>query len=176
MSNIYITSDTHFFHKRIMEYCPDTRHGEDYLDMTVKLVEAWNSRVGPNDVVYHLGDVSFGDASLTNSILNELNGTIHLIKGNHDKGVDNHPRFASVQDYLELKIGKHHVVMCHFPFAVWNKAHYGSIHLHGHSHGGYKAKGRIMDVGVDTRSDMAPWSWNEIKERMEAIQVLTKHH
>jgi calcineurin-like phosphoesterase family protein len=31
----------------------------------------------------------------------------------------------------------------------WNKAHYGSVMLHGHCHGTHQATGRSIDVGYD---------------------------
>lgn len=177
MSEIFITSDTHFFHKRIMEYCPTTRFGADYIEMTANLIEAWNFRVSNDDVVYHLGDFSFGNETLTNTVLYELKGKIHLIKGNHDgHQVLTHPRFSSVQDYLELKHNREHFVMFHFPISRWNKAHYGSMHLYGHCHGSFKNGGRSMDVGVDTRNDMAPYHIDEIVNILKPIETFVEHH
>lgn len=48
---------------------------------------------------------------------------------------------------------------------VWNKSHYDSWHLFGHSHGRLPALGKSLDVGVDGH-DFAPWSWGEIKTYM----------
>jgi calcineurin-like phosphoesterase family protein len=47
----------------------------------------------------------------------------------------------------------------------WNGGYRGSIMLHGHSHGnmGPQTK-RIIDVGVDTRDDFAPYSYEDIME------------
>jgi len=58
------------------------------------------------------------------------------------------------------------IVMCHYPFAHWDREHYGSIHLHGHSHGKHVASGKILDVGVDCHN-FYPISLEEVAEIME---------
>ncbi len=176
MSNIYFTSDTHWSHKKILEYCPTTRKGATVEEMNRLLIQAWNNKIPPGGVVYHLGDVSFGKHDETYDILSQLNGEIHLVLGNHDhlmkKGIISE-RFASIQDYKTIKIDGKHIVLFHFPIESWDRQHYGSIHLHGHVHGNTidcissSERKLRMDVGVDTRTDMAPWSWEEIKEKLE---------
>ena len=51
--------------------------------MNQKLIENWNSVVGPNDLVFHLGDFAFGGAEIWNKTLPRLNGHKVLILGNH---------------------------------------------------------------------------------------------
>lgn len=48
-----------------------------------KLIENWNSVVGTNDTVFHLGDVLFGGSMKWHEIIGQLNGRIILIQGNH---------------------------------------------------------------------------------------------
>ena len=86
-----------------------------------------------------------------------LNGRIILIKGNHDKQKDINKYsdlLEGVYDYKEInyeyKDFHYHIVMSHYPFGSWNRSFHGSIMLHGHSHGRYKAEGRIFDVGIDS--------------------------
>jgi calcineurin-like phosphoesterase family protein len=160
-----------------------TRQGADHYEMTALMLCQWNKQVAPNDVVYHLGDVSFGTHAATLSILKELNGIKHLIKGNHDSVIDHvdiRAQFASIQDYKELKHDGEFIVMCHYPFAQWNKGHYGAFHFFGHCHGNYKvpAGRRMIDVGVDNRpqKDMGLWSWEELKERMLSIEMASDMH
>jgi calcineurin-like phosphoesterase family protein len=57
------------------------------------------------------------------------------------------------------------IVLCHYPFAEWDRKHYGSWHLHGHSHGNYHGQGLIYDVGVDT-NNFTPVSLEQITEIM----------
>jgi calcineurin-like phosphoesterase family protein len=53
----YVTSDLHFRHTNIIEYCK--RPFASTEEMEDGLVEEIKSKVGPNDDVYHLGDFTF---------------------------------------------------------------------------------------------------------------------
>lgn len=78
--------------------------------------------------------------------------------------------FESAQHYKELSIDGHRLILCHYAMRVWHKNHKNSIMLFGHSHGTLApstyADSRTMDVGVDTRADLAPYSWEEIRKIM----------
>ena len=52
--------------------------------MNQEIIKRWNSVVSKNDIVYHLGDFAFGNKNFIESIVNQLNGKIYLILGNHD--------------------------------------------------------------------------------------------
>lgn len=177
---ILFTSDTHYFHKKIQTFCPNTRRGSDYMEMTETLVYNWNSQVRPQDKVYHLGDVSFGSSDQTRDIVHRLNGEIHLILGNHDNRnllYDTH-RFRSIQHYAEIKIEGHHLCLFHYPIKEWNRIQYGSFHLFGHVHGRDPGVGgRSLDVGVDNRpnGDMMLWTWEEVRDLLLTKEIL-KHH
>ena len=175
MSNIYFTSDTHFHHKNILNFCRSTRLGSNVDEMNELLIEQWNSQVKPYDTVYHLGDFSFASPDKTIEILNRLNGVKHLILGNHDKWVNPHAKLllASCTPYQELKYDRTHIVLCHYPIWEWNRMHYGAIHLHGHVHGGTTVPGKILDVGIDNRPtpDMALWTWDEIRTFMSSRPI-----
>jgi calcineurin-like phosphoesterase family protein len=80
----YVVSDTHFFHKRIVDYC-----GRDMNHNNI-MVERWNKAVGPNDVVLHLGDLVFTTNANKQRLFFEslgpsLHGQKYLILGNHDR-------------------------------------------------------------------------------------------
>lgn len=49
------------------------------------MINNWNNKVGPDDLIFHLGDFAFGGSELWNSILPKLNGHKVLIIGNHDR-------------------------------------------------------------------------------------------
>ena len=167
----WFTSDTHFGHHNILKYTSGAR-GKTVEEMDERLVERWNSRVSIRDTVWHLGDVCFGDPI----ILWRLNGKINLIIGNHDhkhlKFDCFSRRFDRIENYIELKtpLSNTKTVLCHYPFASWNKSYYGAPHLHGHCHGQMKeiVPGRI-DVGVDTHPELAPYSIEELKQKLEML-------
>lgn len=73
----WFISDTHFGEERTLKKY--LRPFRDILEHDRFLVEAWNSRVHPNDVVYHLGDVGRLE------VVHHLNGIIKVVPGNHDK-------------------------------------------------------------------------------------------
>ena len=70
----------------------------DVMEMDKTIITNWNNTVGRGDDVWHLGD--FGDDM---SLVQQLNGNVHLILGNHEETkVQNDfggdfPRYA---DYL----------------------------------------------------------------------------
>lgn len=177
---IWFTSDNHFFHKSILKFCPDTRGGaRDIEEMNELMIAKWNSQVAKKDIVYTLGDFSFGNSEDTVKILRRLNGIKHLIKGNHDYWIngDSKTYFESISEYKEIKIDGKPIVMFHYPIFEWNKMHYGSYHLFGHVHGNCTVPGRAMDVGVDARAqkDMGLWTWEEIDGILGSREVRTHH-
>lgn len=188
-SKTFWTSDLHFGHTNVIKY--SNRPFTDVEEMNRALINNWNAKVPADAEVYLLGDVAFCKSDETLTILNQLNGSIHLIKGNHDKnsniGGKCRSRFASIQDYAERKferkfldgtVNSQLVVMSHFPFLSWNKMHYGSWMLHGHCHGNmkYPFDAKIHDVGVDN-NHYAPLSFDDLVGIMEKKgQETLDHH
>jgi calcineurin-like phosphoesterase family protein len=160
--NIFFTADTHFNHANIIPFCKRPFSTVD--EMNAALIERWNRKVGAGDLVYHLGDFAWGDWE---PILEQLNGDIILIRGGHDKKSARKftSRFLHVADLLDIVVEGYAVVLCHYCLRVWNKSHYDSWHLFGHSHGQLPAFGKSLDVGVDGH-DFTPWSWEEVKDYM----------
>ena len=58
-TKIWFTSDTHFFHNNIIDYCK--RPFVNAEEMNEYIIKQWNSVVKPQDEVYHLGDFAFGN-------------------------------------------------------------------------------------------------------------------
>lgn len=151
----YITSDLHFWHKGVLNFCPNTRKWSDVEEMNKSLIEHWNSKVKPNDVIFHLGDFCFKARQATQEIMDQLNGSIVWIRGNHDYKVFNQIGLPSY-DYLEIKFDGVKVCMMHYPISCWNQQGRGSVLLHGHTHGSFQTKGRILDVGWDSLGGIVP--------------------
>ena len=164
---IFFTSDTHWSHTNILEFC--NRPFSDVREMNEKLIENWNATVSKDDEIYHLGDFSFDGPSETFKIIKRLNGKKTFLIGNHDRSL------IKIQDQLpecRFLYGIHslefHVYMgetlrtqqidiCHYPLLEWPGYYKKAIHLHGHQHNksnlkeemklGYSP--RRYDVGVD---------------------------
>lgn len=179
MEKIWFTSDTHFGHKNILKFCPESRPCSSIEEHDQKLIENWQRLVAPNDRVYHLGDFFFCNAVRARSILAQLPGKIHLIYGNHDKVIssnyDIRTKFESISDYKEIYLDKIKICLFHFPIWEWHRIQHGSFHLYGHVHNSVKLPGRAMDVGIDTRTDMNLWSWEEIKKLLEKNEIRAHH-
>lgn len=181
MASTWFISDTHWGHRNILRFCPETRPFATIEEMNQHLITQWQATVAPEDDVWILGDVFWIDGQKACNIMDQLPGNIHLIYGNHDQVIRNHvplqQKFASIHDYKELKIQGKDVILLHFPIAEWNRGHYGSYHLHGHCHGSYHARGRVLDVGVDGEitDNCAPIAFARIIEHMEPRPV-HKHH
>ena len=171
MPDIFVTSDTHFYHKNIIKYSAVRNCFTDELHMNEVIIDIWNKQVKPNDIVYHLGDFAFTNAENATNLVKSLTGKICLVSGNHDHKLIKNSEFCAKLynlefGYHETKIDKTNIVMCHYPIRSWNGMHYGSYHLHGHTHGTCQQPGRSLDVGIDNRTDFKLWTWDEIVDFM----------
>ena len=170
LSKTFVTSDTHYGHSKVIKY--SNRPFKDVDEMNEVLISNWNSLVSDKDLIFHLGDFAFGEPG---KYLKRLRGKIIFLPGNHDiqllKNKNLFDRFENaallheaskningVRFNLTADIPYDNgnprgglIVMNHYANLVWNKSHYGAIHLHGHSHGTlkYPRVMRAMDVGVD---------------------------
>jgi calcineurin-like phosphoesterase family protein len=163
---VWFTSDTHFHHKAIIGYC--SRPFPDVDAMAEGLIERWNAVVRQEDRVYHLGDFAFAGKGRSQPILDRLTGRKTLVRGNHDHAASKLTGWEAVTDYLEVKADGLRLVLCHFPFRVWNHVHHGAINLHGHSHGNLPGNRQQCDVGVDVW-DYRPVSVEQIAEKLATL-------
>lgn len=170
MSEVFFTADTHFNHRAMIErgWRPEFSSVEE---MNAALIENWNAVVAPKDTVWHLGDFGMGPASAYLPIVRQLNGTIHLIAGNHDKvwpGDRNSHRyqadwldagFSSVQAFARRGIDGHQVMLSHLPYdgdhvgeeryEQWRLRDLGDPLLCGHVHDAWQTSAAQLNVGVD---------------------------
>jgi calcineurin-like phosphoesterase family protein len=159
----WVTSDLHFGHKNIMKFCPVTRarFRDDGAYMNETMIKEWNDLIAPEDLVYILGDVAFMSGSDAGRTVMRLNGTKILVEGNHDRktlqDVTFRNAFAEVHKYLDINYNGTKVVMFHYPICEWDQMHRGSVHLHGHLHGGVSGmeKFRCRDMGIDATGMIA---------------------
>lgn len=176
MSDRWFTSDTHFFHRGAMEFCPASRgHFADVDQMNETMISIWNSVVKPEDTIYVIGDFSFGKLEETCDLTTRLQGKKHLIAGNHDRKMIRYAEFCvlwdSVSWYETLQTQSELITMHHFPQYEWEKMHHGAIHLHGHVHGKkLPILGKIIDVGVDTNV-LHPYHYDEIHEIARKLPI-----
>jgi calcineurin-like phosphoesterase family protein len=185
----FFSSDHHFSHANAIKY--DSRPFQTVDEMNEEMVRRWNVVVGPEDTVIYLGDFSLSKAALC--FLPRLNGEKHLIAGNHDACHPAHAKkphrverftqlyldsgFKSVALEDEIQLGLHRVKLHHMPYSgdhtnvgerypEWRPKDDGQWLLHGHVHGLWKRKGRMINVGV-VHWAYAPVSSEEILELMK---------
>lgn len=150
---IWMTSDSHFSHKNIIEYC--SRPFVSVEAMNKHLVDAWNGCVRDDDIVIHLGDVAMARPCDSELALRHLKGRKVLVCGNHDS--KRHKRlYASLGWMLLDRLIVENVLMQHH--YLLDDDHDFELVLHGHAHGTQHARAKHIDVGVDAPSscDYAP--------------------
>lgn len=143
----YFIGDLHFGHVNCLSF--DNRPFKTIEDHDAVLIKNWNNVVGMEDDVYILGDISWYNTTKTLEILKQLNGHIHLIRGNHDhkhlKNRELQSMFVEITDYKELHIpgtddkkNSNGVVLCHYPIPCFNHHYYGWYHLYAHVHNSFE--------------------------------------
>lgn len=151
--NIWLTSDSHLSHEPVA----GLRGFDTPAEHDEVLVERWNEYVAPKDQVWHLGDVAMGGAARWGEIVDRLNGTKHLIAGNHDSC---HPmyrnahtrmkhylaHFATVASAARRRVEGQEILLSHFPYdgdtegrpndrhEMWRLRDVGVPLVHGHTH------------------------------------------
>jgi len=181
---IFFTSDTHFNHKNIIRFC--NRPFSNVHTMNQIMIANWNSKVGKDDLVYHLGDVGLGNKSKQHELVTQLNGTIILIRGNHDPKNQELAAtewfkecgFASVYEYKNLKFEEFGMTLVHNPNREIERSY--QLVLHGHFHSSKENRitkklygNLLIDVGVDG-NDFFPYSFNEVVKLVEDSNHFSK--
>lgn len=172
---IFFTSDTHFGHSNIIQYC--NRPFMDIPQMNEAMIQKWNAKVGPGDTVYHLGDFSMGPKENV-KIRKRLNGKVILIKGNHDRKDEVHKEagFDEIYKSLEIELDGYKLYLAHIPMHLDAGERYYPEDLRtkpppeydyflcGHVHTSWARNGKTINVGVDV-SNFVPLTLAELLVR-----------
>lgn len=135
----WIITDTHFNHENIRNGKLTSVRPWDYQE---QILTNWNKFVKPEDLVYHLGDVIFARGKGLAEIMNSLNGTKILIRGNHDyfdighkrKAVDAIPNFYTDNGFtlvVDAIMERNNVLLSHAPMKLSRDI---TMNIHGHFH------------------------------------------
>jgi calcineurin-like phosphoesterase family protein len=159
---IYITADTHFGHRKIIEYEQRPFDSAEIMDRGI--IDNWNSTVRYEDFVIHLGDFSLLPPEETVEICQGLNGSIILLNGNHDHRTRTFwEERAGIFKWFKRPQDLDGIWLTHkvdwgettgTPKIWTGKISYNVIRdedtvLHGHCHGKIKQKGQFINCGVD---------------------------
>lgn len=173
--NIFITSDTHFGHFNIIGYAG--RKFTYLYEMDNALIKNWNELIKADDIVYHLGDVSFNP----DQYIDRLNGNIFLIRGNHDKPKYDY-LYKEVVDLAEINVEEFKCIMVHEPIIlgeIYKKGRTPDFSLLdkydfifcGHCHNKWKINGKNINVGVDVW-DMKPINIKDLAKFLRSLTTI----
>lgn len=180
---IYLTSDLHFNHNR--EFIWKARGFTSVQEMNEEIIKRHNALVRPDDDVYILGDSSLGGGdeqilAANKALIEQLNGKLHIIRGNHD--TDRRvAMYASCKNvvgpilYADMIHYKgYHFYLSHFPTLTGNLEKESlkqcTCNLFGHTHqttNFHMDMPYLYHVGVDSH-DCKPVLLDDIIKEMEA--------
>ena len=181
---VWFVSDHHFGHELMRKM----RNFETIEEHDQTIIDAHNRVVNKGDDVYFLGDFVFKSKRHWEYYTQQLNGNLHLIRGNHDViGLEGKTKgFAWVKDYYELKLPNLlsptwksdkaiSFVLFHYPMYAWHWNNRGSIHLHGHTHlnlvTSETIRGKTTDVCVNPRKNWEPYELRDILLMMQEREI-----
>lgn len=209
-TKVFWFSDPHFYHTNICTATSEWKDKSGCRDfvsteaMTSYIINEINNTVGSDDVLFCLGDWSFGGIeNIKKSRDRIVCKNIHLVLGNHDHNIEGNKKFdgillqelfTSVSHYLKVSVDGQLIVMSHFPMISWEKSYASSWMLHGHTHGTlynnqtiqwggddywYKTS-KILDVGIDSihmlSNTYKPLSFQQIRKIMNKKSILQVDH
>jgi len=167
MTEYWFIADTHFSHSNIIRYT--NRPFKSIGEMDYVLIRNWNSRVKPEDIVFFLGDFCFKQMKdkTAKYYIDQLNGQIIFISGNHDS---NNGVKTCIHD-ISIYLGGKHLLLVHRP----EESAYGyDLCLVGHVHDAWKFRTLkfrkypawdVCNVGIDAFG--RPVTINEILDEYQ---------
>lgn len=189
-NKLYFTSDSHFNHPNIIRYCH--RPYETGAEMMKDLIEKWNSVVPEDGIVVHCGDFIMApgaDSKEYARIGKKLNGTIYLLRGNHDRinlgertlssfnknyiPIEGEPVKFIVNDMMRINVDGVAIFAQHYPCLSFNGDYQVFGHIHTESdglcHGTDSCINDVLkknqyDVGVD-QNGFRPISYWELCDK-----------
>jgi calcineurin-like phosphoesterase family protein len=167
MNQVYVISDTHFGHRRIIEFEAALRPFATIEEHDQVLVERWNAVVKPKDTVWHLGDVFFGKNG--HHVLGALNGNKKLVLGNHD----HHP-IAIYQAYFSKIFGAaewNGCVLTHVPVHPYQLEKRYRLNVHGHMHSKKMDDPRYVCVSAE-QTGLAPVLLRSVTEETQVSMLI----
>ncbi len=163
--NIYITSDTHFNHKTMIQQ--QWRKFKTTTEMNEFIIKQWNSVVKPEDTVYHLGDVALNKKTYyCEHIEPMLNGKIIYIRGNHD------PQSLTRVEHIVIKFKGKMLELVHNPkdaVCIWDYCLHGHLHISGNHEDIFSKQPKFYNCNLEYHK-YKPKLLNEILGDLEQRQ------
>lgn len=185
-SEVFFTSDLHFYHKNICKYC--NRPFETLDEMHETLINNWNNVVKETDTVFILGDIGFCGYEKLEALVSRLNGKKYLIQGNHDSDkivyrlheanlIEGYYKLTDITIIGDEECPDQDLTLCHFPMIDWYNKEKGAWMIHGHQHQLPETPScsiKHWDVGVD-KNNLIPVSFEQLKINITKQFLNTKN-
>lgn len=192
---IWFISDLHFGHTK--DFILNPRGYKDVNAAMEHTLETLRATIGPDDIVFNLGDLVVGAGKESERYawqLLKIPCKVHyFLWGNHNAGVNSiydvtmrnagYPEGVVlyplpidgtpcifVGDYAEIEVDNVGVIMSHYPIEAWPGMHCteSTIMLHGHCHMKLPENPLLLRMDVGWDRKCAPISWNEVSDFMVA--------
>lgn len=163
MQRTFVIGDTHFGHRKIIQFEAEHRPFATIEEHDEALVDRWNSAVNKKDTVWHLGDVLFGTAAF--AILPRLHGFKRLVLGNHD----HYPvtryaeHFSKVLGSVELR----NCILTHIPVSTCQFPRFRA-NIHGHKHSKRLSDPRYVCVSAE-QINLTPIALDDVMAKLEPV-------
>jgi calcineurin-like phosphoesterase family protein len=190
MSNVWFTADLHLGHGTFIKLWQRPFLAPDEMESARRdprgqwrvseetvgrhddaIVEAINSRVGADAVLWILGDFCKGRLEQATRYRDRIQCCqVHLVWGNHDHR-SIRPLFIDAIEQGMIHVEGQDVWLNHYPMRRWERSFYGSWHLYGHVHGRFAAEDAAngwmltKDVGIDA-CGYRPLCFDELRAYM----------
>lgn len=141
---IFYIADLHLNDQKIFDKCQRPfKNLKEYKDT---LFANWNNKVAKKDTVFVLGDIADDNDVSWIAEFKKLNGTKHLIIGNHDNLILNQiiksKIFESV-DFIKMVMDNNRkVCVCHYPLMDWLEFNRNGLFVYGHVHNKTEKNGK----------------------------------
>lgn len=169
MSRVFYIGDLHFGHRNILKFSGLER-GNYTLNSVEEhdewIIQQWNKQVTKRDIVWVLGDVLFNSDRFP--LLDRLNGTKHLVLGNHDD--------FKLEQYIEkfgrvaALVRRKGVWLSHAPIHPVDLR--GKPNIHGHVHRYTVDDPWYYNVSVENCEDGMPVPQDKIFEEFKKRGVM----
>jgi calcineurin-like phosphoesterase family protein len=124
----YIFSDPHFHHENMAK----RRGFSSAEEMNELIVKNWNNTISKRDAVFLLGDITMEKKQY--EILGRLQGTIHVVLGNHDQRQHVREMLNYVHSVSGMIDYKEKAILTHCPIHPSQLEFRYSFNIHGHVH------------------------------------------
>jgi calcineurin-like phosphoesterase family protein len=198
---IWFISDLHIGHAK--DFIIGPRNYSNVIEAYTHTFQMLQEHIGPNDIVFNLGDAVCGAGLNTMEYAKRL---VYLpcqkhyfIWGNHNAGMKElyreakasvgmdmedmeiypltypNSNFVFLGDYLEMTIDGKHVVLCHYPISSWHNISDEAYMIHGHCHRNLKENiTRRLDISWEWKR--RPVEWSEINRELRTQKTAVVDH